>query len=151
MKKFFTTLILLIATLFAVAQRSQEEQLGIQYFQNGEYEKAVQMFAKVYNSNPNSYIYYYYYQTLLQTGNFKEAERVVKKQQKASPKTQRYKIDLGFVYESAGDQQAADKVYTDAIKELPAQANTVRELYNAFLVRKQMQYAVATLEKAANC
>ena len=147
MKKFFTTLVLLIATVFAIAQRSQEEQLGIQYFQNGEYEKAVQMFAKVYNSNPNSYIYYYYYQTLLQTGNFKEAERVVKKQQKASPKTQRYKIDLGFVYESAGDQQAADKVYTDAIKELPAQQNTVRELYNAFLVRKQLQYAVATLEK----
>ncbi len=147
MKKFFATILLLIATVFAVAQRSQEEQLGIQYFQNGEYEKAVQMFAKVYNANPNSYIYYYYYQTLLQTGNFKEAERVVKKQQKASPKTQRYKIDLGFVYESAGDQQAADKVYADAIKELPAQANTVRELYNAFLVRKQMQYAVATLEK----
>lgn len=147
MKKIFATIILLIATVFAIAQRSQEEQLGIQYFQNGEYEKAVQMFAKVYNANPNSYIYYYYYQTLLQTGNFKEAERVVKKQQKASPKTQRYKIDLGFVYESAGDQQAADKVYTDAIKELPAQQNTVRELYNAFLVRKQLQYAVATLEK----
>ena len=147
MKRIFATLLLLIATVFAFAQRSQEEQLGIQYFQNGEYEKAVQMFAKVYNANPNSYIYYYYYQTLLQTGNFKEAERVVKKQQKASPKTQRYKIDLGFVYESAGDQQAADKVYTDAIKELPAQQNTVRELYNAFLVRKQLQYAVATLEK----
>ena len=147
MKKIFATIILLIATVFAIAQRSQEEQLGIQYFQNGEYEKAVQMFAKVYNANPNSYIYYYYYQTLLQTGNFKEAERVVKKQQKASPKTQRYKIDLGFVYESAGDQQAADKVYTDAIKELPAQQNTIRELYNAFLVRKQLQYAIATLEK----
>ena len=147
MKKFFTTLIFLTTTFFAIAQRSQEEQLGIQYFQNGEYEKAVQMFAKVYNSNPNSYIYYYYYQTLLQTGNFKEAERIVKKQQKASPKTQRYKIDLGYVYESAGDQQAADKVYTDAIKELPAQQNTVRELYNAFLVRKQLQYAVSTLEK----
>ena len=147
MKKIFATIIVLIATVFAIAQRSQEEQLGIQYFQNGEYEKAVQMFAKVYNANPNSYIYYYYYQTLLQTGNFKEAERVVKKQQKASPKTQRYKIDLGFVYESAGDQQAADKVYTDAIKELPAQQNTIRELYNAFLVRKQLQYAIATLEK----
>lgn len=147
MKKFLTTLILLIATLFAIAQRSQEEQLGIQYFQNGEYEKAVQMFAKVYNSKPNSYIYYYYYQTLLQTGNFKEAERVVKKQQKNFPKTQRYKIDLGFVYESAGDQQAADKVYADAIKELPPQQNIIRELYNAFLVRKQLQNAVATLEK----
>ena len=147
MKKLFTTIILLIATVFAIAQRSQEEQLGIQYYQNGEFDKAVQMFAKVYNSNPNSYIYYYYYQTLLQTGNFKEAERVVKKQQKASPKTQRYKIDLGYVYESAGDQQAADKVYTDAIKDLPAQQNSVRELYNAFLVRKQLQYAVATLEK----
>lgn len=128
-------------------QRSQEEQLGIQYFQNGEFEKAAPMFEKVYNANPNSYIYYYYYQTLLQLGNFKEAEKVVKKQQKKFPTTQRYKIDLGFVYESAGEQEKADQVYNDAIKEMPAKEPNIRELANAFLARKQYSYAITTLER----
>lgn len=150
MKKLFAILLLCFTVFITVGQnnqKSQEEQLGIQYFQNGEFEKAAPMFEKVYNANPNSYIYYYYYQTLLQLGNFKEAEKVVKKQQKKSPNTQRYKIDLGFIYESSGDQAKADQVYNDAIKDLPAQQNTVRELYNAFLARKQYQYAITTLER----
>ena len=111
MKRLLTLflLILLSFSAFAQKQRPQEEQLGIQYFQNAEYDKAAQMFEKVYNSNPNSYIYYYYYQTLLQLGDFKEAEKIVKKQQRLSPKTQRYKIDLGYVYETSGNKAAADK------------------------------------------
>ena len=60
MKKLLTFLLLLFTIFWTTAQnqRSQEEQLGIQYFQNGEYEKAAPMFEKVYNANPNSYIYY---------------------------------------------------------------------------------------------
>ena len=84
MKKLLSLLLLsfVLCTAMGQNQRSQEEQLGIQYYQNGEFEKAAPMFEKVYNANPNSYIYYYYYQTLLQLGDFKEAEKVVKKQQK---------------------------------------------------------------------
>lgn len=149
MKKLLTLFLLILLSFsgFAQKQRPQEEQLGIQYFQNAEYDKAAQMFEKVYNSNPNSYIYYYYYQTLLQLGDFKEAEKIVKKQQRLSPKTQRYKIDLGYVYETSGNKAAADKVYMDAIKDVPAQENSVKELYNAFLARKQYPYAVSTLER----
>lgn len=146
-KKILLTLLLMFSLSFGFSQRSQEEQMGIQFFQSGEYEKAAAIFEKVYNASPNSYIYYYYYQTLLQLGNFKEAEKVVKKQQKNMPKVQRYKIDLGFVYESSGDSEKAEKVYTDAIKDLSAQESTVKELYNSFLVRKQFNYALAALQK----
>lgn len=146
LRTLFTALLVFV-TFFANAQRTQEEQMGIQYFQNGEYEKAVELFAKIYNSSPNSYIYYYYYQTLMQLGDFKEAEKVVKKQQKNSPKVQRYKIDLGFVYESSGEQEKAENVYSDAIKDLQPQQNLIRELYHAFLVRKQLNYALSTLQK----
>lgn len=149
MKRLLAFLLILCATLFASAQnqRSQEEQLGIQYYQNGEYEKAAPMFEKVFNANPNSYIYYYYYQTLLQLGDFKEAEKVVKKQQKKFPNTQRYKTDLGYVYESAGEQEKANLIYANAIKELPANEHTIRELYNAFLARRQYEYAITTIER----
>src|SRR5574344_922157 len=145
--KTFLTAFLLFITFFASAQRTQEEKMGIQFFQNGEYEKAAELFAKIYNDSPNSYIYYYYYQTLLQLGDFKEAEKVVKKQQKISPKVQRYIIDLGFVYESSGETEKAEKVYNDAIKDLQPQQNLIKELYNSFLVRKQLNYALTTLQR----
>ena len=127
MKKLLTLLLLsfVLCTAMGQNQRSQEEQLGIQYYQNGEFEKAAPMFEKVYNANPNSYIYYYYYQTLLQLGDFKEAEKVVKKQQKKFPTTQRYKIDLGYIYESSGDMEKAEQVYNNAIKEVPAKEQSV--------------------------
>ncbi|MBQ7551591.1 MAG: tetratricopeptide repeat protein [Bacteroidales bacterium] len=146
-QKIVLILALLVWGMSVFAQRSQEEQLGIQYYQNGEFEKAVQMFDKAYNASSGSYIYYYYYQSLLQIGDFSEAEKLVKKQQKKYPQTQRYKIDLGFVYESAGDNAKATKVYVDALKDVPAQKNVVKELYNAFSIRKQYDYCIATLEK----
>lgn len=146
-KKLLLICIFLICMMGVFAQRSQEEQLGIQYYQNGEFEKAVQMFDKAYNASSGSYIYYYYYQSLLQIGDFSSAEKLVKKQQKKYPQTQRYKVDLGFVYESAGDNTKATKTYTDAIKELTPQKNVIKELYNAFATRKQYDYCIATLEK----
>ena len=51
MKKLLTPLLsLALCTAMGQNQRSQEEQLGIQYYQNGEFEKAAPMFEKVYNA-----------------------------------------------------------------------------------------------------
>ena len=48
MKKLLTLLLLsvVLCTAMGQNQRSQEEQLGIQYYQNGEFEKAAPMFER---------------------------------------------------------------------------------------------------------
>lgn len=129
-------------------QNNPDEKLAIQFYQNGEYEKAKELFQKIYEKKLDTYIYFYYYRTLLELQEYKDLERVVKKQQKAFPTLQRYKIDLGYVYEISGNSKDAYEVYDDAIKKVPNTENAYRELYNAFLAFGKRDYAEIVLMKA---
>ncbi|MDR1112698.1 MAG: hypothetical protein LBL18_02915, partial [Bacteroidales bacterium] len=100
-----------------------------------------------YNKKPDTYIYYYYFQTLLRLNNYKELEKMVKKQLRLQPASQRFKIDLGYVYEVSNESEKATKEYENAIKELSANPNAIMELYNSFLAFAKREYAVATLQK----
>jgi len=147
MKKLLLSLFITCNIFFVMAQRSQEEQLGIQYYQQEEYEKAKAIFKPIFDKKPDAYIYSYYYATLLYMDDFKELEKVVKAQQKAFPTMRRYDIDLGYVYERQGDLNKAVKEYEAAIKNLQAQESAYRELYYAFLGKAKRDYAIDVLLK----
>jgi len=146
MKKNFLILFLL-AGFTAFAQEKSEEQLAIQYYQNKDYDKAIVIFDKVYNKNNNSYIYYYYCQALIELQDYKEAEKLIKKQIKFQPDVQRHKVDLGYIYELSNDQAKAQKEYSTVLKELQANERAIRDLYNAFLAKRLTDYAIETLQK----
>ena len=146
MKRLLIILLLTLSFGVVFSQRSESEQLAIQYYQNGEFEKAAELFEDIYSKKTDSYIYYYYYQTLLNLNDFKKLEKIVKKQQKSQPNTQRYKIDLGYVYERSGDIEKATKEYENAIKEVDANENKVRELHNAFWSKGLRDYSISTLQ-----
>lgn len=150
--RIFVLLCTLFLLLWVVnplcAQNNPDEKLAIQFYQNGEYEKAKELFQKIYDKKQDTYIYFYYYRTLLELQEYKDLERVVKKQQKAYPTLQRYKIDLGYVYEISGKNKDAYEVYDEAIKKVPNTENAYRELYNAFLAFGKRDYAEIVLMKA---
>ena len=83
MKKLLLLFLLAIVSVSLLAQRSENEQLAIQYYQNGEYEKAADLFEDLFDKKQDSYIYYYYYQTLMALNDYKKLEKVVKKQKNA--------------------------------------------------------------------
>lgn len=147
MKKILLLFSLLVLSLPFFAQQSQDEKLAIQYFQNGEFEKAAELFEDIFDKKQDTYIYYYYYQTLISLDDFKKLEKVVKKQQRTQPDAQRYKVDLGYIYERAGDSEKAGKVYEEAIQDLPTVQNKIIELYNAFLTRNLRDYSIKTLKR----
>ena len=147
MNRLFFLLIIACSFSVVVAQRSQEEQLAVQYYQQGEFDKVKAILKPLFDKKPDVYIYSYYYPTLLQLEDYKELEKVVKAQQKAFPTVRRYEIDLGYVYERQGDLNKALKEYDAAIKNLPAQEAAYRELHYAFLSRGKRDYAVDVLLK----
>ena len=144
MKKLFL-LFFLFFSLLGFAQRDPQEKLAIQYYQNGEYEKAKEIFKPIYEKNNSSYIYVYYYQALVEMQDYKELEKVAKNQHKKFPKVQRYIVDLAYVYEVSGNTSKAVKEYEDAIKNVPNVENSYKELYNAFLYKAKRDYAMETL------
>ena len=148
MKKLLLILLLLFSCGGAVmAQQSQEEQLALQYYKEKEYDKAVELFEKIHAKKPDSYIYYYYFYSLLELERYDDAEKMLKKQVKAFPNVPRYKVDLGYVYERSGENAKAEKLYQECLKNLQAKENAVSELNNAFMARGKYDYAVETILK----
>ena len=148
MKKLLLILLLLFSCGGAVmAQQSQEEQLALQYYKEKEYDKAVELFEKIHAKKPDSYIYYYYFYSLLELDRYDDAEKMLKKQVKAFPNVPRYKVDLGYVYERSGENAKAEKLYQECLKNLQAKENAVSELNNAFMARGKYDYAVETILK----
>jgi TolA-binding protein len=129
------------------AQQTPDEQLAIQYYKDAEYEKAAELFEKIPLTKKNTYIYYYHFQTLSELHDFDKLEKLVKKQCKLFPDQQRYKIDLGFVYELSNQPGKAEKEYQSALKDVAAKDYNIKDLYNAFLAKGKREYALNTLLK----
>lgn len=148
MKRLLVILLLLVTCGGPLlAQQSQEEQLAMQYYKDKEYDKAVELFEKIHAKKPDSYIYYYYYYALLELERYDEAEKMLKKQVRAYPNVQRYKVDQGYVYERAGDNAKAEKIYQECLKNMPAKETSVNELYNAYMSRGKYEYAADAILK----
>ena len=148
MKKLLVILLLLVTCGGSLlAQQSQEEQLAMQYYKDKEYDKAVELFEKIHAKKPDSYIYYYYFHSLVELERYDDAEKMLKKQVKAYPNVPRYKVDLGFVYERSGENAKAEKLYQECLKNLQAKETAVSELNNAFMARGKYDYAVETILK----
>ena len=116
----------------AAQERSQREQLAVQYYKNQEYEKAVALFGELFREQPDNYCYSYYLPCLLETGNFREAEKVVQRQIRQYPKLQRFPVDLGWVYEKEGNAAKAQRQYERCIEGAKS-AQALKELSAAFL------------------
>ncbi len=141
----FTTSVL-STNLFA--QTYQEEQLAMEYLQNGEYEKALPFFEKFYKNESKNKVYYKnYVDCLIKTENVKEAEKVIKKQSRDYPREQSYKIDLGEFYRNTGDTKKSKTIFEDAIKDLPPYVDQIEELASAFLLIGETDYAIETYLK----
>ncbi len=127
------------------AQPNETEPLAVQYYQNGEFDKAVSLFEQAYNRNPDTRLYEYYFDCLIQLQQFKEAEKFLGKQQRRFPDRIQYVVDLGYVYHKAGDPTAARKQFDNALKNLYPDRTAVLDLSSAFQRRGQTEYAIKTL------
>jgi len=129
--------------------KESDAQLAAQYYRNKEFDRAVILYAKLYKEKNSNIYYTYYLYCLVELEDYKEAEKLAKKQIKKYPVRSKYQVDLGFVYTQKGDLGKAKKQYDEALKNLPPDRNRIIELANAFLVRSQLDYATATYKKGS--
>ncbi|MDR1878395.1 MAG: tetratricopeptide repeat protein [Bacteroidales bacterium] len=142
-KKSLIFLIVLCCSLSVLSQ-TNSEQLALQYFKNQEYEKAVELFAQLYRQTPNNHYYSFYFQTLLELKDIKEAEKLVKKQIKQFPEIQKYNVDLGYVYGLQDDAIKAKKQYETSISNITSNSVHIVELARAFQSYRLTDYIIKT-------
>jgi tetratricopeptide (TPR) repeat protein len=79
-------------------------------------------------------------------GDFKEAEKLIKKQGKRSNSNTLF-IDLGEVYEAQGEDDDAQKAYREAIDALPQSQGIVIRTANEFIRLNKLELALETYQE----
>jgi tetratricopeptide (TPR) repeat protein len=144
--RYLLTCIILLVALTGRTQPS-DQQLAVHYYQNGEYDKAHMYFEKLYEASPTSFFYQYLLKCKLELKDYKEAEKLIKKQQKREPRNLSLYLDLSGVYTALGDDKKAKQENEKAIKELTPDYNQVVQLGDAFRNRNMLDEALMTFSK----
>lgn len=121
-----------------------KQNLAIEYYTSGDYEKAIPLFEELYEENQSSYFYRYLLYCYIQIEDYRKAEKMIKKAHKDSPKAYKELADLGYIQLKKGEIEKAEKMFNEAIQELPPNRAAVNELANDFRARGQMELAEKT-------
>ncbi|HET6244179.1 MAG: tetratricopeptide repeat protein [Bacteroidetes bacterium] len=124
-----------------------DEQLAAHFFQNKEYDKAVIYYEKLFEKSRLDFYYGYYLDCLIELKEYKKAEKIIKKQLKQNPLKLGYQVDLGYVLQSSGENAKAKKEFDHALSQLSPSQGQIFEVANAFIKRKELDYALLTYEK----
>jgi tetratricopeptide (TPR) repeat protein len=147
MKKALIIFFCVIAFSHAFSQSNKDEQLAAQYMQNADYEKAADIYGKLYDKQPAFY-YTQYLRCLMAIKDFSKAERIVKKQIKKNESVLYLYVDLANVYLGEDKPEKAKQEYEKAIKQVSFDQQQVTMLANAFIERNEIDYAIQTYVKA---
>jgi tetratricopeptide (TPR) repeat protein len=138
----YTLLLSLLLLAAAPAARAQQQDLELarQYFSQGDYDKAGELYGRLINNDRLfQAVYPDYLNTLLAQRDHKEAEKLVKKTIKRFPDNPGFEVDLGRVYQASGNKAAAERQFDKLLQSMSPEAVIV--VANAFMQHELFDYA----------
>jgi hypothetical protein len=116
-------------------------QLARQFSANGEQQKALDIYLKLYKQNNEEY-FPFYFNGLLALKKFDEAVATAKKMIKKHPEGHQYIILLGTAYTQQGTIEKANALYDELLKNLPADQGEIAALAGQFYQNSNVDYAI---------
>lgn len=147
-KVLFSFIALFCLVVNSLNAQQQDEQLASQFFQNGEWAKAADLYEKLLNKSASS-VYYYdnLLQAYLELKQEAPALKLIKKQSKRFPKMANYWVDQAFVANFFGNKEQAAEKANSLIKEVLPHESAITDLAMAFTKRLFLKEAVQTYLK----
>src|SRR5580698_3207487 len=115
MKRLLICFCLTIACISSVLAQDNDLLLAKQFAANGEEQKALDIYQRLYKQDNEQY-FGPYVNTLLELKKFDEAEGLAKKMIRKHPGDQQYVITLGTAYTQQGAVDKANALYDEMIK-----------------------------------
>ena len=126
-----------------------DEQMASYYYQNREYDKAIELYEPLYARTQSVYYYQMLYTCYLETEQFKEAEKLVEKRMKRQGRDLTLYVDLGNLHLKRGERKKAEKQYAAAVDKLGRDSKQAIDLALAYLLGFRGEAFVAILIMAA--
>ena len=128
---------------------AQSEALAKNYFEQGEYEKALVIYDKLYDKNPNRLDFFFaLVEVNQQLENFTISEKLLQEKiNKRAVNPQLY-VELGYNYSLQQKDSLANTSYDKAIEYTIENPNYSYTIGKAFSKYSLLDYAITTYEKA---
>lgn len=137
-----------IFLVFSFFSFSQNDQLALNYFEKGEFEKALSLFEQLTQKQPSNY---YYFEKVIdcyqQLEQYEKAEKAIDERKKRYFQPMLH-VELGYNYQLQKNQSKADKNYQNAIDELVENANYGYQIASVFEKKSLLDWALKTYETA---
>jgi TolA-binding protein len=141
MKRLHVLVLLLFVCSARLLAQNNDLLLARQYAANGEQQKALDIYQKLFKQDNEAY-YQQYFSSLLTFKKFDEAESITKKMLRKYPGNNEFIIALGSVYTQQGNTGKADALYSDLIKNLPADQGAIANIASQFYQSANADYAI---------
>lgn len=122
--------------------QSNEDNLAMQYYQDGNYQQAAVLLEKLYSKTKDDAYFNLYFNALLKSRQYQEAEKITRKMIRQNPESLKYEALLGKVYKEQGQQENASKAFDHVISALPRQEVIIRDLANELYQMAEYDLAV---------
>ena len=138
--------------IFSFQLYAQNVQLANEYYRNGEYEKAAEIFGQLVKSRKNAGDYYFgrYLECLISLKKYEEAKDAVKSQIKSKKGQPQYYIYRGNILEKEGDFEAAEKDYRKAIEGINPNHATISRVAATFSSYNKLEWAIEAYIKGGD-
>ncbi len=120
--------------------------LANEYYNDGEYEKAIVYYDKLVKQNSEGVSFYFrqIFTAYSEMQNYNEGIKYFKKQ--GSSYGYLAKIYLGALLEKSGETEKAEKLYQEVLREIPSTRLDIINSANAFTYIGKIDYAIATYD-----
>jgi tetratricopeptide (TPR) repeat protein len=127
---------------------AQNEQLALQYFDDGEFEKALTIFEESSQKQPSNF---FFFQKIIECQQqLKQYEKVEELISKRKDKNNQplLLIELGYNYQLQKNTDKAEKNYELAIQEVDKEPNYAYQVANSFEKKVLLEWALKAYETA---
>lgn len=127
---------------------AQNEQLALQYFDDGEFEKALTIFEESLQKQPSNF---FFFQKILecrqQLKQYEKVEELISKRIDKYNQPQLF-IELGYNHQLQKNLEKAEINYELAIKEVDKEPNYAYQVANSFEKKVLLEWALKAYETA---
>ena len=145
-KNIMKKISLFIILLFSLLVQSQNEQLALDYYEKGEFDKALTLLEEIASKQTANY---FFFQKIIdcyqQLEQFDKAETAILERKKRYDQPILY-IDLGYNYQLQKQEDKAKKQYELAIKEVEKQPNYAYQIGSGFEKKVLVDWALKAYE-----
>lgn len=150
-RSIWITLLVQLIPIFLLAQNHNEIQLANEYFLKGDKKKALDLYHELSKNEINNHlIYNNYLNTLLDVGEYDNAQNYLKRNLKRDPENIQFKLDFGFVHVKAGEINKAEKYFKELINQNKNNVQRIKMMAEYFASKSLSEYGIIALNESRN-